>query len=50
MTITQGGLVNKLTLHPPAKSILDLEEPLWVLHDDEDFSYYTTMQPIFLIV
>jgi hypothetical protein len=36
-TTSQGGSMNKLILYSPAKSTLDLEEPLWIppndLHD-----------------
>jgi hypothetical protein len=41
--------MKKLTMYPPAKSILDLEELVWVPHNDEDTSYDTTMQPTLTI-
>lgn len=49
MTISQGNSVKILTLYPPAKKVLDLEEHVWMSLEELDFSNDTPMWPVLTI-
>jgi hypothetical protein len=43
MTISQGESVKNITLYPPTKSILEIEEPLWIPLDDGSDYYVESL-------
>jgi hypothetical protein len=49
MTISQRESIKKLTLYPRAKSILVIEEPLWIPPDDGSDYYSKIIKPIITI-
>jgi hypothetical protein len=49
MTISQGESVKKLKLYPPTKSMLEIEEPLWIPPDDGSDYYAENVTPILTI-
>jgi hypothetical protein len=49
MTISQGEPIKKLKLYPPTKSMLEIEEPLWIPPDDGSDYYVENITLILTI-